>query len=93
MLQITIPSNGRSELTFSSLENSELPKPINGIDEEINGDAILLFDDEEQAINYTYELEDISTTINDSDSPLKLAINDIAAAINRDEFVQSYLKS
>ncbi len=91
MLQITIPSNGRAELTFSSFENSDLPKPPNGIDEEINDDVILLFDDEEQAVAYADELEDISTAINDNSSPRKLALNDIIVAIKSDSFVQEYL--
>ena len=93
MLRIAIPSNERAELTFSSFENSDLPKPPNGIDEEINDDLILLFDDEEQAVAYADELEDISTAINNSDSPKKLALNDIIVAIKSDEFVQSYLSS
>jgi hypothetical protein len=92
MLQITIPSNGRAKLTFSSFENSDLPKPPNGIDEEINGNVILLFDDEEQAVSYADDIEDVSNAIDDSDSPIKLAINDIIVAIKRDEFVQSYLR-
>jgi hypothetical protein len=91
MLQITIPSNGKSELTFSIFENSGLPKPVNGIDEEINGDAILLFDDEEQAVNYADELEDLSSSITDNPSTEKLALNDIIVAIKSDGFVQNYL--
>ena len=93
MLQITIPSNGRAGLTFSSFENSDLPKPPNGIDEEINDDVILLFDDEEQAVAYADELEDISTAVNDNNSPKKLVLNDIIVAIKGDAFVQEYLKS
>jgi hypothetical protein len=93
MLQITIPSNGRAALTFSSFENSDLPKPPNGINQEINNDVILLFDDEEQAVAYADELEDISTAINDNESSKKLALNDIIVAIKSDAFVQAYLKS
>jgi len=91
MLQITIPSNGKANITFSSFENSDIPKPPNGIDEEINGEAILLFDDEEQAVSYADELGDISNSINNNTSPEKLALNDIIVAIKSDEFVQSYL--
>ena len=93
MLQITIPSNGRAGLTFSSFENSDLPKPPNGIDEEVNDDVVLLFDDEEQAVAYADELQDISTAINDSESPKKLALNDIIVAVKSDAFVQTYLNS
>jgi hypothetical protein len=92
MLRIAILSNGQSELTFSSFERDGLPKPPNGIDAEINGDVILLFDDEAQAVNYVYRLEDISSSINDNTSHQKLAINDIIAAVKADEFVQGYLE-
>ncbi|HEY0245792.1 MAG TPA: hypothetical protein VGC01_09530 [Mucilaginibacter sp.] len=90
MLRINIPSTGSGQLTFSSFENENLPKPPNGIDEE-TGNVVMLFDDEEQAVNYADELEDVSSAIDDNESPLKLAINDIIVAIKSDEFVQSYL--
>ena len=91
MLRINIPSTGKSQLTFASFEKNDLPKPPNGIDEEINGDLVLFFDDEEQAVNYAYALEDLSNGIDDNASPIKLAINDIVVAVNGDEFVQTYL--
>jgi hypothetical protein len=91
MLRITIPSNGQSQLTFSSFENEDLPKPPNGVDDEINDDVVLLFEDEKDAVDYADQLKDISTAIDDDTSPLKLAINDIIVAIENDEFVQDYL--
>lgn len=91
MLRINVPSTGKSQLTFASFEKNDLPKPPNGIDEEINGDLVLFFDDEEQAVNYAYALEDLSNGIDDNTSPIKLAINDIVVAVNGDEFVQTYL--
>lgn len=91
MLRITIPSTGQSQLTFSSFENEDLPKPPNGIDEEINDDVILRFEDEQEAIDYADQLKDISVSIDDDTSPLKLALNDIIVAIENDEFVQAYL--
>jgi hypothetical protein len=91
MLRINVPSTGKAQLTFASFEKKDLPKPPNGIDEEINGDLVLFFDDEEQAVNYAYALEDVSSNISDNTSPIKSAINDIVVAINNDEFVQTYL--
>ncbi|MGZ3966249.1 MAG: hypothetical protein ACXVJC_14845 [Mucilaginibacter sp.] len=91
MLRINVPSTGKSQLTFASFEKNDLPKPPNGIDEEINGDLVLLFDNEEEAVNYAYALEDISNSISDTKSPTKSAINDIVVSINGDEFVQTYL--
>ena len=92
MLRINIPSNGPAGVTFNSFENEMLPKPPNGIDEEINGDLVLFFYDEEQAIGYAGQLADISSSINDNISPVKLAINDIIVAVKSDSFVQGFMQ-
>ena len=90
MLRITVPSTGGSQLTFSTFERLELPSPPNGVDGEINDDLILLFDDEEEAITFAGQLENLSGGLDDKSSPEKLAIGDMIAAIRNDEFVQSY---
>jgi hypothetical protein len=90
MLQIIVPSTGRSQLTFSTFERFDLPAPPNGADAEINDDLILKFEDEEEAISYADELEDMSNLIKDKDTPQYRAIGDIIMAIRNDEFVQSY---
>ena len=69
MLHITIPSNSRSNLNFSTFEEYQLPAPPNGIDAEINNDVILKFEDEEEAISYAEQLEDLSNELNDKSSP------------------------
>jgi hypothetical protein len=89
MLRITVQSTGSAGITFQSFENSDLTKPVNGIDEEA-GNLILIFEDEEEALNYSYNLEDISEDISDNDSPVKTMLNDIIVAIQNDEFVKSY---
>jgi hypothetical protein len=93
MLLITVPSAGKAKLTFSTFEDIDLPVPLNGIVAEINGDAVLKFDDEEDAINYAGELEDLSLKLNNKSSLENIAINDIILAIRDDEFVQSYLQN
>ena len=90
MLQIIVPSTGPSQLTFSKFEKFDLPAPLNGADAEINDDLILKFEDEEDAISYADELEDMSNRINDKDTPQYIALGDIIMAIRNDEFVQSY---
>ena len=92
MLHITIPSNSRSDLNFSIFEEYQLPAPPNGIDAEINNDVILKFEDEEEAISYAEELEDLSNELNDKSSPQYIAISDVIMAIRNDEFVQSYTR-
>ena len=91
MLRINIPSNGPSNISFSTFDNFDFPKPPNGMDSEINNDVILLFDDEEEAIAYANELKQLAFDIDDDDSAQKTAANEVAAAIENDEFVKEYL--
>lgn len=90
MLRIAIPSTGSSQLTFNTFESYDIPVPPNGIDAEINNDVLLLFDDEEQAINYARDLYDLADSIDDNASHKKLVINDIINTINNNDFIRSY---
>jgi len=90
MLRITVPTNTGPMLSFSDFENYELPAPPNGVDAEINNDAILKFEDEEEAITYADELMAMADEINDKNTPQYSAINDIIVAIKNDEFVRSF---
>ncbi|MGZ3874667.1 MAG: hypothetical protein ACXVJD_17240 [Mucilaginibacter sp.] len=90
MLRINIPSNTDSGLNFSTFEQYQLPAPPDGVDAEINGDLILKFEDEEEAIIYAEQLENLSNELNDKSTPQYVAISDMIMAIRNDEFVQSY---
>ncbi len=90
MLHITIPSGTGSNLSFSTFEQYQLPSPVNGVDAEINNDVILKFEDEEEAIIYAAQLENLSNELNDKSSPEYAAISTIIMAIKNDEFIQSY---
>jgi len=90
MLNIIVPSDGESHLTFSKFEDFDIPAPPNGVDQEINNNVILKFEDEEEAITYAAELEDMAGEINDKTTTQYMAVNDIIVAIMNDEFVQSY---
>jgi len=92
MLRIEIPSTGASGLTFSKLENYELPVPPNGFSPEINNNVVMQFDDEQQAIDYAHELDAYSNSI-DAESVEYLIINDIIRSVGDDEFVQAYIQS
>ncbi len=59
MLRISIPSNGPSKINFSSFMNYLLPLPPKGIDNEVNNDAVLLFDNEEEVRVYTDKLKQL----------------------------------
>jgi hypothetical protein len=92
MLIINVSSSGKSQLKFSNFEDYQLPEPPNGADAEINGDVILRFEDEDEAIDYAGQLEDIVMGLNDKSTPQYMAINDIIVSIFNDEFVKSYLR-
>jgi hypothetical protein len=80
MLRIAIPSNGESELTFNSFEKYSVPPPPNGVDAEINNDVVLLFDDEQQAVEYAESLFEVGTDLDNDKTTQKLIVNDIVGA-------------
>jgi hypothetical protein len=88
MLRITIPSSAVSAKVF---EQDTLPTPPNGTETEVNGELILLFEDEEEAVAYLDELEDYSTDLDDASAD-RPVVNELISAINNDEFVQAYLQ-
>ena len=59
MLRISIPSNGPSKINFSNFMNYLLPIPPMGLVSEVNDNAVLLFDNEEQAKNYAEKLKQL----------------------------------
>ncbi|WP_183574817.1 hypothetical protein HDF18_00270 [Mucilaginibacter sp. X5P1] len=85
MLRISIPSNGPAKIDYSTFSNFMLPMP-DGIDSEVNNSLVLLFDDEEKAIDYTNQLRQLSGS-------QKKAGNEIIAAIEKDMFVRTYAHS
>ncbi|HEY8783247.1 MAG TPA: hypothetical protein VIM16_16590 [Mucilaginibacter sp.] len=92
MLFINVSSAGNPKLKFRDFENYGLPAPRDGADVEINDDLILKFEDEDEAIAYAEQLEDMAKQLSDKDSPQYAAINGIIMAIYNDEFVKSYSK-
>ncbi|WP_426667108.1 hypothetical protein ACPPVU_13870 [Mucilaginibacter sp. McL0603] len=92
MLNIDIPSNGASGLTFNQLEKYNIPAPPNGFSSEINNNVIIHFDDEQQAIDYAHDLDEYSNSI-ESESQEFNIIADIIKAVGDDEFVQAYIQS
>jgi hypothetical protein len=90
MLRIAIPSTGDSQLTFNSFEKFSVPPPPNGVDAEVNNDVILLFDDEQQAVDYADSLFEVGTELENDKTPQKLIVNDIVTAIYNNDFVRSF---
>ncbi len=92
MLRIEIPYTGASGLTFTKLENYEIPAPPYGFNPEINNNVVMQFDDEQQAIDYAHELDAYSHSI-DAESMEYIIITDIIGAVGDDPFVQAYIQS
>jgi hypothetical protein len=92
MLKIAVPSNMPSGLTFSLFERYGIPGPVSGIEEEINDDLVLKFENEEEAVIYARQLENMADEINDKTTTLYLAINDIIVTIKSDEFVKDFTR-
>jgi hypothetical protein len=92
MLIIEISSGGRFPITFAILEKYNIPAPPNGFDSEINDNIIMRFDDEQQAIDYSYELDSYANAIESKSEEYNI-INTIIKAISEDAFVQTYIQS
>ncbi|MEO7214307.1 hypothetical protein [Mucilaginibacter sp.] len=90
MLRIDIPG-GPDNVSQELLNQYGIPQPFNGSDIEINGDMVLLFDDEQQAVSYLDGLEEFASSV-EGNSPAKNVISLIVSAIVNDEFVQEYLQ-
>ena len=90
MLKIEIPSR---EFDFNQLQQLDIPKPINGISEEINENAVLAFEDESDAINYSYLLGEYADRLDDKCSAQYSAARFIIQTIADDAFVAAYNKS
>ena len=88
MLNITVSQDDNTNLSFSAFEQYQLPAPPSGVNAEINDDLLLKFEDEEDAIVYAAQLQNLANELNDKDTPQYVAISNIIMAIRNDEFVQ-----
>jgi hypothetical protein len=91
MLVIEISSDGRSLLTLAELNKYNIPAPPNGFDSEENNDVIMKFEDEQEAIDYSYELDSYANTLNNKSEEYTV-ISAIVKSISEDEFVQNYIQ-
>ena len=91
MLVIEISSDGRSPITLAELNKYDIPAPPDGFDSEINNDVIMKFEDEQEAIDYSYELDSYANTIDNKSEEYRI-ITEIVKAISEDEFVQNYIQ-
>ncbi|MBS1529071.1 MAG: hypothetical protein JSU01_02085 [Bacteroidetes bacterium] len=92
MLRIEILSDGRATLDLQKFNHLEMPVPESGIDLQENGNVVLLFEDEQEAVSYSLELDRFSETLNNHPSPQYEAVGEVMKAISEDKFVQAYFQ-
>jgi len=93
MLKIEISRSGFSGLDYTELTQFNIPQPPNGFRPEVNNNVVMLFEDEQEAIDYAHLVDSYAESLNDQETPEYLATSDIIKAIGEDEFVQSYILS
>ncbi|HEY9002569.1 MAG TPA: hypothetical protein VIM89_14525 [Mucilaginibacter sp.] len=91
MLVIEISSDGKSPFTLTELNKYNIPLPPNGLDTEENNDVVMKFEDEQEAIDYSYELDRYANSIDNKSEEYRI-ITTIVKAISEDEFVQNYIQ-
>jgi hypothetical protein len=91
MLVIEIGSGGQSLLTLAELNKYNIPPPPNGFDSEENNDVIMKFEDEQEAIDYSYELDSYANSIDNKSEEYRI-VTAIVKSISDDEFVQNYIQ-
>jgi len=91
MLVIEINSDGGLQLTLTELNKHNVPAPPNGFDTEENNVVIMKFEDEQEAIDYSYELDSYANTIDNKSEEYRI-ITAIVKAISEDDFVQHYIQ-
>jgi len=91
MLVIEISSDGGWPLTLTELNKYNIPAPPNGFNSEINNAVVMKFEDEQEAIDYSYELDSYANTIDNKSEEYRI-ITAIVKAISDDEFVQNYIQ-
>ncbi|MGN6640030.1 MAG: hypothetical protein ACTHJ8_14065 [Mucilaginibacter sp.] len=92
MLRIEVPSDSPSGLTFSKVKQFDIPAPRDGFLEEIDDNLILQFEDEQDAIDYSLELDRYAESLRDHKSEEYQITGNIIKAISEDEFVRAYIQ-
>lgn len=83
MLRINVSPDGPAKLDYSNFRNYLLPVPPDGVDAEENDRLVLLFDDEQQAIDYAKRINRLSGS-------QRKAGNELVAAIGNHRDVRAF---
>lgn len=91
MLRINLPSTGPARVTFADFRKYRLPLPSRGVKAHQKKDTELLFDNEDEAVIYADQLEEIVSNVSKS-SPLRSILRDMVTAIRNDDSIRNYLE-
>jgi hypothetical protein len=91
MLRINLPPTGPTRITSDDFTKYSLPVPSQGVKGKDKEDTELLFDDEDEAMIYADQLEEIVTSVSKT-SPLRSMLRDMVTAIRNDDSIRNYLE-
>jgi hypothetical protein len=91
MLRINLPPTGPTRITSADFKKYRLPEPSNGVKVKGEENTELLFDDEDEAMMYADQLEEIVTSVSKT-SPLRSMLRDMVTAIRNDDSIRNYLE-
>jgi len=90
MLRIKIPLIDPAKLAFTDPQNHAMPQPPHGVAVEQDSEAVLLFDSEEEAVDYADHVEEMAVATSKR-SPERSIMRDLASAIYNSEIIRNYL--
>ena len=91
MLRINLPPTGPTRVTFADFKKYRLPLPSKGVKAKGKQNTELLFDDEDEAMIYADQLEEIVTNVSKT-SPVRGMLRDMVTAIRNDDSIRNYLE-
>jgi hypothetical protein len=91
MLRINLPPTGPTRVTFADFKKYRLPLPSKGVKEKGTDNTVLVFDNEDEAVVYADQLEEIVTNVS-KNSPVRSMLRDMVTAIRNDDTIRNYLE-
>jgi len=91
MLRINLPPTGPIRVTSADFVKYRLPLPSKGVKARGKNDTVLVFDNEDEAVVYADQLEEIVTNVS-KNSPLRSMLRDMVTAIRNDDTIRNYLE-
>jgi hypothetical protein len=91
MLRINLPPTGPTRVTTDYFRKYRLPLPSKGIKARGEKNTELLFDNEDEAVIYADQLEEIVSGVSRG-SQLRSMLRDMVTAIRNDDSIRNYLE-